>query len=64
MISEEIPNQMSRNLNEIKTSLNFQIHDEISNAITEKILPSIQKRHRTGEREFHHGGPRVRWATG
>ena len=50
MISEEISNQMSINLNEIKTSLNFQIQDEISNVITEKIL--------------HHGGPRIRWATG
>ena len=42
MINEEIPNQMSRKLNEIKTSLNFQIQDAINNAITEKILPSIQ----------------------
>ena len=42
MISEEIYNQMSRKLNEIKTSLNFQIQDAISNAITKKILPSIQ----------------------
>ena len=42
MINEEISNQMSRGLNEIKTSLNFQIQDAISNAITEKILPSIQ----------------------
>ena len=37
MISEEISNQMSRKLDEIKNSLNFQ-----SSAITEKILPSIQ----------------------
>ena len=36
LISEEISNQMSRKLNEIKTSLNFQIQDAISNAITEK----------------------------
>ena len=42
MISDEISNQVSRRLNEIKTSLNFQIQDAISNAITEKILPSIQ----------------------
>ena len=42
MISEEISNQMSRKLNEIKTRLNFQRQDAISNAITEKILPSIQ----------------------
>ena len=33
---------MSRKLNEIKISLNFQIQDTISSAITEKILPSIQ----------------------
>ena len=42
MISEEISSQMSRKLNEIKTSLNFQIQDAINNAITEKVLPSIQ----------------------
>ena len=42
MISEQISNQMSRKLNEIKTSLNFQIQDTFSNAITEKIVPSIQ----------------------
>ena len=42
MINEEISNQMSRRLNEIKTILNFQIQDAISNAITEKILPSFQ----------------------
>ena len=42
MIKEEISNQMSRKLNEIKSSLNIQIQDAISSAITEKILPSIQ----------------------
>ena len=42
MIIEEISNQMSRKLNEIKSSLNIQIQNAISNAITEKILPSIQ----------------------
>ena len=42
LINEEISNQMSRKLNEIKSSLNIQIQDAISNAITEKILPSIQ----------------------
>ena len=41
-ISEEISNQVSRKLNEIKNSLNFQIQDAISNAITKKMLPSIQ----------------------
>ena len=42
MISEEISNQMSRKLNEIKTGLSFQIQYAISNAITEKIRPFIQ----------------------
>ena len=48
MISEEISNQMSRKLNEIETSLNFQIQDAINNAITEKVLPSI---HNTLEKQ-------------
>ena len=42
MINEEISNQMSRKLKEITTGLSFQIQDAINNAITEKILPSIQ----------------------
>ena len=42
LINEEISNQMSRKLNEFKSSLNIQIQDAIRNAITEKILPSIQ----------------------
>ena len=42
IISEEVSNQMSRKLNEIKNSLNFQTQDAISNAITAKISPSIQ----------------------
>ena len=42
MIREEISNQMSRKLNDIKNSLNFQIQDAISSAITEKLLPSTQ----------------------
>ena len=42
MISEEISNQMSRKFNEIKESLNYQIQDAISSAITVQILPSIQ----------------------
>ena len=42
MISEEISNQMPRKLNEIKSSLNSQIQDAITTAITEKVLPSIQ----------------------
>ena len=42
LINEEISNQMSRKLNEIKDSLSNQIQDAISSAITEQILPSIQ----------------------
>ena len=42
LINEEISNQMSRKLNEIKDSLNNQIQDAISSAITEQILPSNQ----------------------
>ena len=42
MINEEISNQMSRKLNEIKNSLGFQIQAAINTTITEKILPSIQ----------------------
>ena len=42
LINEEISNQMSRKLNEIKTSLNSQIQDAITAAITSTVLPSIQ----------------------
>ena len=42
MINEEISNQMSGKLNEIKTSLNSQIQNAITAAITNTILPSIQ----------------------
>ena len=42
MINEEISNQMSGKLNEIKTSLDSQIQNAISAAITNTILPSIQ----------------------
>ena len=42
MINEEISNQMSGKLNEIKTSLNSQIQSAISAAITNTILPSTQ----------------------
>ena len=42
MISEEISNQMSRQLNEIKPSLHSKIQDAISTAIAEQVLPSIQ----------------------
>ena len=42
MISEEISNQMSRQLNEIKPSLHSKIQDAISTAIAEQVLSSIQ----------------------
>ena len=42
LISEEISNQMSRKLNEIKTGLNSQIKDAITAAIISTVLPSIQ----------------------
>ena len=42
MITEETNNQMSRRLNEIKTSLNSHIQDAITAAITNTVLPSIQ----------------------
>ena len=42
MFSEEISNQMSWTLNEIKSSLKSQIQDVITTAIAEKVLPFIQ----------------------
>ena len=42
MIDEEISNQMSRKLKEIKNSLNTRIQDAFCSAIAEKILLSIQ----------------------
>ena len=42
LINEEISNQMSRKLNEIKTSLNSQIQEAVTAAITNTVLPSIQ----------------------
>ena len=42
MISEEITNQVSRRLNEIEDSLNFQVQDAINKAKTEKVLLLIQ----------------------
>ena len=42
MISENISNQMSRKLNEVKSSLNSQIQDAITTAIAEKVLLFIQ----------------------
>ena len=42
LIIEEISSQMSRKLNEIKTSLNSQVQNAITTAITNTILLSIQ----------------------
>ena len=42
LINEEISNQMSKRLNEIKTSLIAQLQDAITSAITSRVLPSIQ----------------------
>ena len=42
MISEEISNQMSRKLNEIRSSLNSQLQDAITTAIAERVLPFVQ----------------------
>ena len=42
LINEEISIQMSIKLNEVKTSLNSQIQEAITAAITSIVLPSIQ----------------------
>ena len=42
LINEEIANQMSKRLNEIKTSLNSQIQNAIKAAIADTVLPAIQ----------------------
>ena len=42
LINDEISSQLSRKLKEIKTSLNSQIQNAISAAITNTVLPSIQ----------------------
>ena len=42
LINDEISSQLRRKLNEIKTSLNSQIQNAISAAITNTVLPSIQ----------------------
>ena len=42
LINDEISSQLSRKLNEIKTSLNSQIQNAISAAITNTVLPSLQ----------------------
>ena len=41
-IGDEIANQFSRKLNEIKSTINSQIQDAITTAIAEKVIPSIQ----------------------
>ena len=42
LINEEISNQMSRKLNEVKTSLSSQVQEAITAAITNTVLPAIQ----------------------
>ena len=42
LINEKIFNQISRKLDEVKTSLNSQIQEAISAAIRSTVLPSIQ----------------------
>ena len=42
LINDEISSQLSRKLKEIKTSLNSQIQNAVSAAITNTVLPSIQ----------------------
>ena len=42
LINEEIANQMSKRLNEIKSSLNSQIQSAITAAIADTVLPFIQ----------------------
>ena len=42
LINEEVSNQMTTKLNEIKTSVNSQIRDAITAAITSTVLPPIQ----------------------
>ena len=52
MVSDEITNQHTRKLNEIKSSLNSQIQDPISTAIAENLLPSIQNTLDTQRRDI------------
>ena len=42
LINEKISNQMSRKLNEVKTSLSSQVQEAITAAITNTVLPAIQ----------------------
>ena len=42
MIGDEIANQISRKLIEIKSSFNCEVQDAFITAIAEKVLPSIQ----------------------
>ena len=42
IVSDEVPNQMTRRLTDIRASLNSQIQDAIRTAFAEKVHPSIQ----------------------
>ena len=42
IIGDEITNQITRKVNDTRTSLDSQIQEAIKTAITEKILPSIE----------------------
>ena len=42
MIGDEISSQVTRKLNDIRSSLNLQIRETINAAIIEKMLPSIE----------------------
>ena len=44
LINEETCNQMSRRLNEIKTSINSQIQNALTAATTDTVLPTTQNR--------------------
>ena len=64
LINEETCNQMSRRLNEIKTSINSQIQNALTAATTDTVLPSTQNRtDMQGRANFTCGGARVQWAT-
>ena len=59
LINDEISSQLSRKLNEIKTSLNSQIQNAISAVITNTVLTSIQNTlNMQGEPNFNIVDPR------
>ena len=59
LINDEISSQLSRKLNEIKTSLISQIQNAVSAAITNTVLPSIQNTlNMQGEPNFTFVDPR------